>query len=100
MSARDPRTRPASDVIEPGPLQPTDDTEHLSWRPANPAVLKIPAEERGRRRGLALRGHTRQEVVDSRELRLIGREGPRLETLREEDVPLRDVVDHHSHAPT
>src|SRR2546430_457859 len=96
----DPAAARICAIWKPRPLQLTTDTAHLPWRPANPAVLEIPAEKCGRRRRLGLRGHTREEVLDSRCLRLVGREGPRLETLREEDVPLRDVVDHHSHAPT
>src|SRR6266568_2716297 len=100
MSAGGPWTRPARDVIEPSPLQPTDDTQHLPWGPADPSVFLIPTEELSRCSRLILRGHPREELLKGRGLGLIGRQGPWLETLHEEDVSLRDVIDDHSHAPT
>src|SRR5207247_1171035 len=56
MSAGGPWTRPARDVIEPSPLQPTDDTQHLPWGPADPSVFLIPPEELSRCSRLILRG--------------------------------------------
>src|SRR5439155_17783487 len=87
MSAGGLWTRPARDVIEPSPLQPTDDTQHLPWGPADPSVFLIPPEELSRCSRVRRR-HPREEFLEGCGLGLIRRQGPRLETLHEEDVSL------------